>query len=80
MGKTKNNAVEEVEEAVEELVSPQPTKPTKSGAALFTREEIAASKDFKEQKWLVYAVIKKDECVTKAEAQRRVTAFLNKEI
>ena len=46
--------------------------------AVYTRDDLALSADFKEHKWLLYAIIKKDEQVTKAEAHKRITAFLNK--
>lgn len=73
MGKTKENA-DETAEAVKTPVTPKVTE------AVFTREELANSADFKTHKWLLFAVIKDGEQVTKAEAQKRVSVMLGKTI
>ena len=86
MSKTKTDEVEQ--DAVEVVAEAQAEEPTTTpsqpkntkGAATFTREELARSKDFKDSKWLLYAVIQGGEKVTKAEAHKRIDAFKKKTI
>ena len=68
MSKTEEKKEKPIDKAVE--------KPSVK-EAVYTRDELAASKDFSDHKWLLFATLKADEQVTKAEAQKRVTAFLS---
>lgn len=76
MGKKKDEGTEpEVMEA-----EAQPVEATNTGEPTYSREDIAASKKFRDRKWIVYAVIAKGEMVTLKEAERRINNYLNRKI
>lgn len=82
MAKTKKvdeEVVEEVEVLEEPASQPEPEQ-APAADPVFTREELAASERFKAHKWLVIALIGKDEKVTVKEAQRRIDVFLKRTI
>ena len=48
--------------------------------AVFTREQLKNSKDFKEYKDLITVLVKLEEKVTKSECKKRIETFLKKKV
>lgn len=81
MGKKKDEGTEtEVMEAAVVETEAQPADGKTTGEPTYSREDIAASKKFRDHKWIVYAVIAKGEMVTLKEAERRINNYLNRKI
>ena len=81
MAKTRNETDETT--TVETGVQSEPkatNTPKEKAASVFTSDELAKSKEFKDRKWLIYATVGAGEKVTKAEARKRIEAYLKKNI
>lgn len=79
MAKTRNETDETT--TVETGVQSEPKATnTPKAASVFTNVELAKSKEFRDRKWLIYATVGAGEKVTKAEARKRIEAYLKKNI